>query len=58
MRRLFARFASDEGGGATIEYGVITAGIGFAIMSIIGQIDGQLNTVFGVTETGLKPKAG
>jgi pilus assembly protein Flp/PilA len=58
MRSLFARFASDESGGAAIEYGVITAGICVAIMSILGQIGGQLNTVFDGVETDLTPKAG
>jgi pilus assembly protein Flp/PilA len=58
MKTLVARFARDESGRAAIEYGVIAAAIGVAIVSILGQISGQLNTLFDGVESDLKPKAG
>jgi pilus assembly protein Flp/PilA len=56
MKALVARFAKDETGAAAIEYGLIAAGIGVAIASVVGQVGGQLNTLFNSVATDLKPQ--
>jgi pilus assembly protein Flp/PilA len=56
MRALVERFAKDETGAAAIEYGLIAAGIGVAIASVVGQVGGQLNTLFNSVATDLQPK--
>ena len=56
MKTLVARFAKDESGATAIEYGLIAAGIGVAIVTVIGQVGGQLNTLFNTVVTDLKPK--
>jgi len=51
MRDLLVRFARDESGATAIEYGLIAAGIGVAIIAAIrglaGQISGTFETVGG-----------
>jgi len=56
MRALVARFANDETGATAIEYGLIAAGIGVAIVTVIGQVGGQLNTLFNTVATDLTPQ--
>jgi pilus assembly protein Flp/PilA len=56
MRALVARFANDESGATAIEYGLIAAGIGVAIVTVIGQVGGQLNTLFNTAATDLTPQ--
>ncbi len=56
MQTLFARFAKDESGATAIEYGLIAAGIGVAIVATVGLVGGQLNTLFDTVVTDLKPK--
>lgn len=56
MKALVARFAKDESGATAIEYGLIAAGIGVAIATVVGQVGGQLNTLFNSVATDLKPK--
>ena len=56
MRNLFARFVRDESGATAIEYGLIAAGIGVAIVTAVGLVGGQLNTLFGTIKTDLTPK--
>ena len=56
MRNLFARFVRDESGATAIEYGLIAAGIGVAIVTAVGLVGGQLNTLFNTVVTDLKPK--
>ena len=57
MKTLVGRFAKDESGTAVLEYGVNAAAIGLAVAAIIGQIGGQLSTMFDI-DTGPKGKAG
>jgi pilus assembly protein Flp/PilA len=54
MKNLFVRFAKDESGATAIEYGLIAAGIGVAIVTVVGQVGSQLNTLFGQVKTGLQ----
>ena len=56
MRNLFARFVRDESGATAIEYGLIAAGIAVAIVTAVGLVGGQLNTLFNTVVTDLKPK--
>jgi len=54
MTKLFARFAKDESGATAIEYGLIAAGIGVAIVTVVGEVGSQLVTMFGTVKTGLQ----
>jgi len=54
MQTLVARFAKDDSGATAIEYGLIAAGIGVAIVTVLGQVGGQLNTLFNTVVTDLK----
>jgi pilus assembly protein Flp/PilA len=56
MQTLVARFAKDDSGATAIEYGLIAAGIGVAIVTVLGQVGGQLNTLFNTVVTDIKPK--
>ena len=56
MRDLFRRFAKDQSGATAIEYGLIAAGISVAIVTAVGLVGGQLNTLFNTVVTDLKPK--
>ena len=47
MRVLVSRFATDESGATAIEYGLIAAGIAVAIVTAVGLVGTQLNTLFG-----------
>jgi pilus assembly protein Flp/PilA len=55
MKRLVQLFASDESRGEAIEYGVIAAAIGVAIVIVLGQVGGQLDTAFNTVQGDLKP---
>ena len=54
MKNLFVRFAKDESGATAIEYGLIAAGIGVAIVTVVGQVGTDLNALFGSVSTGLQ----
>ncbi len=54
MKNLVARFAKDESGATAIEYGLIAAGIGVAIIATVDAVGTQLNTLFGSIKTGLQ----
>lgn len=45
MKRL-VHYSNDEAGNGQIESGVIAVGIALALLAILGQIGGALNTVF------------
>jgi pilus assembly protein Flp/PilA len=53
MKTLIQRFALDEEGATAIEYGLIAAGIAVAIVTVLGQVGGQLNTLFNTVVTDL-----
>lgn len=46
MRNLIRRFVMDESGTTAIEYGLIAAGIGVAVITLVGQIGDELRTMF------------
>lgn len=54
MKNLVKRFAQDESGATAIEYGLIAAGIGVAIVTVVGEVGTELNTLFGKVKTGLQ----
>jgi len=54
MTKLFANFAKDESGATAIEYGLIAAGIGVAIVTVVGEVGTQLTTMFTTVKTGLQ----
>ena len=60
MRTSFARFVKDESGATAIEYGLIAAGIGVAIVTAVGAVGGELNTLVGTVKSKLAgaPAAG
>jgi pilus assembly protein Flp/PilA len=46
MRNLIIRFAANQSGSTTIEYGLIAAGISVAVISIVGSVGSQIRTMF------------
>jgi pilus assembly protein Flp/PilA len=53
MTNLVKRFAKDESGATAIEYGLIAAGISVAIITVVTNLGGSLNTTFGKVNTAL-----
>ncbi|MGY9105443.1 MAG: Flp family type IVb pilin [Alphaproteobacteria bacterium] len=47
------RFMNDESGATAIEYGLIAAGVGIAILSGIASLGNGLNTLFGEVAVAL-----
>jgi pilus assembly protein Flp/PilA len=45
MKNLVLRFVKDESGATAIEYGLIAAGIGVAIVTTVGGVGSELNTL-------------
>lgn len=54
MKNLFSRFMKDESGVTAIEYGLIAAGIGIAIIASVQGVGSHLNTDFNNVSTALK----
>jgi len=54
MKNLVVRFIKDESGATAIEYGLIAAGIGVAIVSVVGGVGSELNTLFTDVQTKLQ----
>jgi len=46
MINLAKRFANDESGATSIEYGLIAAGISVAIITVVNSLGSQLKTTF------------
>lgn len=46
MFNLVQKFIKDERGATSIEYGLIAAGIGVALVSIVSQVGGEIQTLF------------
>jgi pilus assembly protein Flp/PilA len=53
MKNLFARFVKDESGATAIEYGLIAALIGVAIITAATSLGTQLSSTFNVIDTKL-----
>lgn len=47
MKQQLLRFWRDESGSTSIEYGLIAAGIGVAVITLAGQVGDEIQTVFG-----------
>ena len=54
MKNLLMRFVKDESGATAIEYGLIAAGIGVAIVSVVGGVGSELNNLFTQVQTDLQ----
>lgn len=54
MSNLVFAFLHNESGATAIEYGLIAAGISIAIITVVGTLGSQLNTVFTSVATALK----
>ena len=46
MTNLFARFAKDESGATAIEYGLIAAILGIAIVAALKTMSSQMNSTY------------
>lgn len=47
MTQQLLRFWHDESGATSIEYGLIAAGIGVAVITLAGQAGDEIQTLFG-----------
>ena len=56
MRQLLREFGNDQSGATAIEYGLIAAGISVAIVTAVGLVGAQLNTLFHTVVSDLKPQ--
>ena len=56
MQKLLARFAKDESGATAIEYGLIAALIGVAIIAVVNNVGTEVKGTFEGVETGLKKR--
>jgi pilus assembly protein Flp/PilA len=57
MNSLLKRFAMDESGVTAIEYGLIAAGIGVAILTVVNSIGGSLVSMFTTVSNDLTTAA-
>ncbi len=46
MYSLIQKFLRDERGATSIEYGLIAAGIGVALITLVGQVGDDIKTIF------------
>ncbi|MGB0085091.1 MAG: Flp family type IVb pilin [Rhodomicrobiaceae bacterium] len=53
MYSLIKTFVEDERGATSIEYGLIAAGIGVALITLVGQIGDDIRTMFNGIQTQL-----
>jgi pilus assembly protein Flp/PilA len=54
MKNLLARFAKDESGATAIEYALIAAGIGIAIITAVNALGTVISGKFNAIATSLK----
>ena len=54
MRKLIAKFLSDETGATAIEYGLIAAGISIVIVVVIQGIGSSMNSKYDSVSSALK----
>jgi pilus assembly protein Flp/PilA len=54
LKKLIAKFMSDESGATAIEYGLIAAGISLAIIAVVNGLGSNLNEKFSSINTSLK----
>lgn len=53
MYKLIRNFLEDQSGATSIEYGLIAAGIGVALITLVGQVGDELRDLFTNLQTGL-----
>jgi pilus assembly protein Flp/PilA len=53
MYSLIKHFANDERGATSIEYGLIAAGIGVAVITIVGSVGQEIYDIFDGVKTQL-----
>jgi pilus assembly protein Flp/PilA len=53
MKNLLARFVKDESGATAIEYALIAAGIGIAIITAVNALGTQISSKFNDIKTSL-----
>lgn len=53
MKNLIARFVQDESGATAIEYALIAAGIGIAIITGVNALGSEIGTKFTTIKTEL-----
>jgi pilus assembly protein Flp/PilA len=46
MYSMINKFLRDERGATSIEYGLIAAGIGVAVLTLVGQVGGEIQLLF------------
>lgn len=46
MTKILAKFRSDESGATAIEYGLIAAMISVAVLTVLGTVGTELNSLF------------
>jgi pilus assembly protein Flp/PilA len=56
MQNMFARFVKCESGATAIEYGLIAALIGVAIIAAVNAVGTEVQGTFTGVETGLKKR--
>lgn len=54
MKNLFVRRAKENSGATIIEYGLIAAGVGVAITTVVDHVGADLNTLFMSASMGLQ----
>jgi pilus assembly protein Flp/PilA len=54
MSKLIVKFLADESGATSIEYGLIAAGIGVALITLVGQVGSELKDLFANLQTSLE----
>jgi len=54
MKTLLARFAADDHAATATEYGLLVAGIGVAIVAVVGQLGTHLGGLLDRVATELK----
>lgn len=58
MKNIASRFIADESGATAIEYGLVAAMMGIAVVAIFGVFKTKLETAFGTLGDALDKKAG
>ena len=46
MYTMINKFLRDERGATSIEYGLIAAGIGVAVITLVSEVGGEIQTLF------------
>lgn len=57
MKNITKRFIADESGATAIEYGLVAAMMGIAVVAIFTAFQGKLKTAFETLGTSLDTKA-